>query len=208
MRNAELGMNSIGVYSAFRIPHSPFRKSGGWQEKSGQWPAKRAEVSGRVRKAPNEPNWNRPLIACSEGVNVDGFGPVYAERTQFRGLSTARHAALRENRHDRKESVSSFYFHLTRFPRAKRSAAPSKRVGSRISPLSVGSRKALKGPNKPAQGNTLSVLRWLRSFSDARAELRPCSTARSRWSSRHPQSENETALFLGFARLVGRDRTT
>ena len=31
-----------------------------------------------------EPNWNRPLIACSEGVNVDGFGPVYAERTQFR----------------------------------------------------------------------------------------------------------------------------
>src|SRR5271166_5020443 len=80
--------------------------SGRWQEKSGQWPAKRAEVSGRVRKAPNEPNWNRPLIACSEGVNVDGFGPVYAERTQFRGLSTARDAALRENRDDRKESLS------------------------------------------------------------------------------------------------------
>ena len=107
--------------------------SGRWQEKSGQWPAKQAEASGDVRKAPNEPNWNRPLIAFSEGVNVDGFGPVYAERTQFRGLSTARDAALRENRDDRKESVSSFYFHLSRFPRAKRSAAPSKRVGSRIS---------------------------------------------------------------------------
>ena len=39
---------------------------------------------GRVRKAPNEPNSNRSLFACPEGVNVDGFGPVYAERTQFR----------------------------------------------------------------------------------------------------------------------------
>jgi len=54
MRNAELGMNSIGVYSAFRIPHSAFPKS-------GQWPAKLAEGSGRVRKAPNEPNWIWPL---------------------------------------------------------------------------------------------------------------------------------------------------
>ena len=57
--------------------------SGRWQEKSGQWPAKQAEASGDVRKAPNEPNWNRPLIACAERVNVDVFGPVYAERTQF-----------------------------------------------------------------------------------------------------------------------------
>ena len=57
---------------------------GGWQEKSGQCPAKRAEAAGRVRKAPNEPNSNRSLFACPEGVNVDGFGPVYAERTQFR----------------------------------------------------------------------------------------------------------------------------
>ena len=37
-----------------------------------------------VRKAPNEPNSNRSLFVCHEEVNVDGFGPVYAERTQFR----------------------------------------------------------------------------------------------------------------------------
>ncbi len=61
MRNAELGMNSIGVYSAFRIPHSAFRKSGEWQEKSGQWPAKLEEASGRVRKAPNEANWKTAI---------------------------------------------------------------------------------------------------------------------------------------------------
>ena len=74
-----------------------------WYRRVGG-PIQSPEASGRVRKAPNEPNWNRPLIACSEGVNVDGFGPVYAERTQFRGLSTARHAALRENRDDRMAS--------------------------------------------------------------------------------------------------------
>jgi hypothetical protein len=79
MWNAELGMNSIGVYSAFR-------KSGGWHEKRGQWPAKLEEASGRVRKAPNKPNWNRPLIGCHEGVNADGFGLVYPERTQFRAI--------------------------------------------------------------------------------------------------------------------------
>jgi hypothetical protein len=36
MRNAELGMNSIGVYSAFRIPHSE-AGGGGWPcEKSAE----------------------------------------------------------------------------------------------------------------------------------------------------------------------------
>ena len=37
MRNAELGMNSIGVYSAFRIPHSAFCKSGEWRVKGEHW---------------------------------------------------------------------------------------------------------------------------------------------------------------------------
>ena len=62
--------------------------SGGWQEKSGQWPAKQAEASGGVRKAPNEPNWNRPLIVCAERVNIDVFGLVYAERSHFHGSFT------------------------------------------------------------------------------------------------------------------------
>src|SRR5208337_1508961 len=31
----------------------------------------------------HEPNWNRPLIACPERVNVDEFGHVYAKRSQF-----------------------------------------------------------------------------------------------------------------------------
>src|SRR5208337_2991187 len=78
MRNAECGIGNEFDRCLFRIAHSAFRKS-------GQRPAKRAEASGGVRKAPNEPNWNRPLIACHEGVNVDVFGLVYAERTQFRG---------------------------------------------------------------------------------------------------------------------------
>src|SRR5271157_6202756 len=37
-----------------------------------------------LRKAPNEANWNRTSIACSERVNVDGCDHVYAKRTQFR----------------------------------------------------------------------------------------------------------------------------
>src|SRR5208337_4441861 len=37
-----------------------------------------------LTKAPNEANWNRPLIACHQGVNVDEFGLPYAERSQFR----------------------------------------------------------------------------------------------------------------------------
>ncbi len=37
-----------------------------------------------LRKAPNKANWNRPLIACHQGVNVDEFGLPYAERSQFR----------------------------------------------------------------------------------------------------------------------------
>src|SRR5208337_4059609 len=68
--------------------------SRGWQKKSGQWPAKRAEASGDVRKAPNEANWNRPLFACAERVNVDVFGPVYAERTQFRWTEVVTLAGL------------------------------------------------------------------------------------------------------------------
>jgi len=44
---------------------------------------------GEVWDDPNEPNWNRPLIACAERVNVDGFGLVYAERTQFRVVQAA-----------------------------------------------------------------------------------------------------------------------
>jgi hypothetical protein len=54
-------------------------------EKGGQGPVEQRGGAGDARKAPNEPNWNRPLIACPEGVNIDGCGPVYAERTQFPG---------------------------------------------------------------------------------------------------------------------------
>src|SRR5271166_4210526 len=38
----------------------------------------------------NEPNSNRSLFGCPEGVNGDGFGHVYAERTQFQDDMTER----------------------------------------------------------------------------------------------------------------------
>ena len=42
------------------------------------------ERAGGARKAQNEANWNRLLIACQKGVSVDTFGLIDAERTQFR----------------------------------------------------------------------------------------------------------------------------
>jgi len=65
---------------------------------------KRAEANGGVRKAQNEANCNRPLITCYQGVNVDGFGFVYAERTQFRlaeGVTSRRWPCRKTAQDDR-----------------------------------------------------------------------------------------------------------
>ena len=51
---------------------------------SGLWRVKPEAASGGVRKVQNKANWSWPLIACSEGVNIDGFGIPYPKRSQFR----------------------------------------------------------------------------------------------------------------------------
>ena len=52
----------------------------------GQWSVKSTERAGGARKAPNEPNCNRPLITYRQEVNVDTFELAIAKRSQFRGL--------------------------------------------------------------------------------------------------------------------------
>ncbi len=70
----------LGTGRGFVAPHGQSR--GGFSEK--QWSVKRKGRAGGARKAPNEANRNRPLITCPQAVKVDGFGPSYAERSQFR----------------------------------------------------------------------------------------------------------------------------
>src|SRR5271157_5332648 len=66
---------SSGIRRTTRLESCPTR---------GMDTATRPGGMSMLRKAPNEANWNRTSIACSERVNVDGCDHVYAKRTQFR----------------------------------------------------------------------------------------------------------------------------
>src|SRR5271157_98589 len=89
-----------------RGPQESAKRSGEWLGivASGEWPVKRAEANGGVRKAQNEANWKRPLIICRQGVNIDRFGNAYAKRTQFRlaeGVTSRRWPCRKTAQDDR-----------------------------------------------------------------------------------------------------------
>ncbi len=68
-----------GVFLIGRVA----RNRGEWPVARKEWPVK-PEGAGSPRKAPNKANWNRPLVAYPQQVNVDVFGHLDAKQTQFR----------------------------------------------------------------------------------------------------------------------------
>ncbi len=66
-----------GVFLIGRVP----RNRGEWRGRSGQWSVA-SEAEGEKRQ--NKANSQWPLIACSQGVKLDGFCLVDAKQTQFR----------------------------------------------------------------------------------------------------------------------------